>query len=183
MFFRKSSIEPLPVTMSGVRMGERLLQIGVDDAKLIGRLASKVGLSGSAALVVDNEEDAARGRGAASSAGVHMDVVVTTDWSLPFESGSFDLIVVHSRSGWLGGSGPWVLGLRQAHRVLREGGRIVVIESAPRSGLAGLIRRPVVNESYASSGAAEGALRTEGFKPVRLLGEREGYRFTEGMKG
>ena len=31
MFLRKSRIEPLPVTMSAVRMGERVLQIGVDD--------------------------------------------------------------------------------------------------------------------------------------------------------
>ena len=30
--------------------------------------------------------------------------------------------------------------------------------------------------------AAEGALKTEGFKPVRVLGEADGLKFTEGLK-
>ena len=53
MFLRKTKQrDPLPVTMSGVRMGERLLQVGGDAAALAGALAAKVGLSGAAAIVV-----------------------------------------------------------------------------------------------------------------------------------
>ena len=48
MFLRKSRIEPLPVTMSAVRMGERVLQVGLDDPALASTLAGKAGLSGSA---------------------------------------------------------------------------------------------------------------------------------------
>ena len=47
-FLRKSGLEQLPVAMSGVRMGERALQIGIDDRSLAGVIAAKVGLSGSA---------------------------------------------------------------------------------------------------------------------------------------
>ena len=39
-FLRKSTLERLPVVMSGVRMGERALQIGVDDSDLVGAIAA-----------------------------------------------------------------------------------------------------------------------------------------------
>ena len=184
MFFRKPRIEALPVTMAGVRMGERLLQIGVDDAGLVAALASKVGLSGAAAHAVDNERDAARARSAASGAGALVDVQVTPLRALPFEPGSFDLVVIHSLGGLLASMTPEerVGCLQSVHRALRGGGRAVVIEAAPRQGLAALFRGHAVNEHYAAAGGAEGALRAEGFRPVRLLGDREGYRFTEGLK-
>ena len=57
MFFRKSRIEPLPVTMSAVRMGERVLQIGIDDASIASAIAAKVGLSGHAAIIVAEERE------------------------------------------------------------------------------------------------------------------------------
>ena len=50
MFLRKSRLEPLPVTMSAVRMGERVLQVGIDDATIAAAIAAKVGLSGNAAI-------------------------------------------------------------------------------------------------------------------------------------
>ncbi len=40
MFLRKTRIEPLPVTMSAVRMGERVLQIGVDDPAVASAIAA-----------------------------------------------------------------------------------------------------------------------------------------------
>jgi len=64
MFLRKSRVAPLPVTMSAVRMGERVLQVGVDDPAVASAIAAKVGLSGHAALAVADERDAARARGA-----------------------------------------------------------------------------------------------------------------------
>lgn len=188
MFFRKSPLDALsatmPITMTGVRMGERLLQVGVDAPALVGALASKVGLSGVAALAVDNERDAARARAAAAHAGALIDVQVTPLSSLSFAPGSFDLVVVHSGRGWLASMPPdeRVAFLRQIRRVLRDGGRVVVIESVPRGGLAGLLRRRDVNEHYAAAGGAQGALAAEGFKPVRVLAERDGCKFTEGLK-
>jgi len=85
MFLRKSRVEPLPVTMSAVRMGERVLQIGIDDPGLASALAAKVGLSGNAAIVVTDDADAARARTAAASGGVLVDVQVTPLAPLPFE--------------------------------------------------------------------------------------------------
>jgi ubiquinone/menaquinone biosynthesis C-methylase UbiE len=184
MFLRKSRLEPLPITMTGVRMGERLLHIGIDDPDAVGALAKKVGLSGVNALIAHDESSAERARSAAAAAAVLVDVQVAPWRNMPFTAESFDVIVVHSTRGLLASMTPEdrVGTLQEAHRVLRNGGRVIVIESMPRGGLAGLLRGHKVNEHYAAAGGAEGALKAEGFKPVRVLGEVEGYRFTEGLK-
>ncbi len=185
MFFRKARIEPLPITMTGIRTGERLLQIGLDEARLISELASKVGMSGTAAAIVTNDRDAARAKDSAAKAGVLMDVrVVTPLRNLPFEDASFDVIVMHSLNGLLASLAPYtrIRCLEESHRLLRAGGRMVVIEPEPRGGLGGLLRPYPMDAYYSSGGGAVGALKAEGFKPVRILADREGYRFTEGMK-
>ena len=84
-FLRKSNLERLPVAMSGVRMGERALQIGIDDRSLAGAIAAKVGLSGHAALAVADEGKAAHARSAGETAGVLVDVQVTPFAPLPFD--------------------------------------------------------------------------------------------------
>jgi SAM-dependent methyltransferase len=184
MFFRKSTIEPLPITMTGVRMGERVLQIGITDPATVGMLAKKVGMSGLNALAAPNEADATRARHAAAEAAVLIDVQVTP-WrqKLPFEAGTFDLVVVHSDRGLLASLSPEdrVVCLQEARRMLRSGGRIIVIETGERGGLGRLLQGQPADNSYASYGGAEAALKAEGFRPVRVLGEADGYKFTEGL--
>jgi SAM-dependent methyltransferase len=177
-------LEPLPIAMTGVRMGERLLQIGIDDPATVGALAKKVGLSGVNALAAPDEGAARRAEAAAGAAGALIDVQVARWGAFPFEAGTFDVVVVHSARGLLASLRPEdrVACIQEARRMLRQGGRIVVIESAPRGGLAGLLRGHRVNEHYAAAGGARGALTAEGFKPVRILGEAEGYVFAEGLK-
>ena len=72
--------------------------------------------------------------------------------------------------------------LREWHRVLRAGGRVMTIEASPSSGLKSLLRHPHVNESYEASGGVVSSLEAAGFRPVRVLAEREGYKFAEGIK-
>ena len=178
-FLRKSNLERLPVAMCGVRMGERTLQIGIDDSALAGAIAAKVGLSGHAAMALGDETSAARARAAAAAAGALVDVQITALHSLPFEADAFDLVVVHAA-----GSLPRleddaaVAMLRDAHRVLRHGGRIIVIEGSGRRGLG----RWFGAAAAMPASPAIAALSAAGFRPARLLAEREGYRFTEGLK-
>jgi SAM-dependent methyltransferase len=173
MFLRKTRIEPLPVTMSAVRMGERVLQIGVDDAAVVSAIAAKVGLSGHAAIAVTDQRDAARAQSATANAGILVDVNVTPLASLPFDSDAFDLVVVHARHGVASSRES----IREWHRVLRHGGRVMTIEGGPATGLAAMFKTP-----RAPEGDVVAALEAGGFRPVRLLAEREGYRFAEGIK-
>lgn len=178
-FLRKSSLEQLPLVMSGVRMGERALQIGVGDQALAGAIAAKVGLSGHAAMAVSDERQGTKARAAATAAGALVDVQVTALDSLPFADDSFDLVVLHAAAVTVGlADAAAVAILRDSRRVLRSGGRIVTIEHGARPGLMGRLRRP----PRPDEGAAIAALASAGFAVARLLAEREGYRFLEGIK-
>jgi ubiquinone/menaquinone biosynthesis C-methylase UbiE len=184
MFLRKTRIEPLPVTMSAVRMGDRVLQIGADDPAIASTLASKVGLSGYAAIVVLDDASAARARAAASKAGILIDIKVAPAASLPFDGEAFDLVIVHSTHGLVASldTETRTAAMNEWHRVLRHGGRVMTIEPGTVSGLKGLLHRQAGNETREASGGVVGALQTAGFKPVRLLADREGFQLAEGVK-
>lgn len=180
-FRRMRAMDPLQVAMTGVRMGERVLQIGCDDTVLLRGLATKVGLSGASALAVTDEEQAARGRDAAAKAGVLLDLKVGPLAPLDFESGAFDMVVVDDTRGRFAALDATERDgcLREAHRVLRPGGRVEVIERTGGGWFGG--SRQTSGE-YANAGGAEGALGRAGFAPVRQLIEKDGFRFVEGLR-
>ena len=73
--------------------------------------------------------------------------------------------------------------MREWHRVLRPGGRVMTIEAGAASGIKGLA--PTAARQRGVRGVWRryvGALEAAGFRPVRMLAEREGYRFAEGIK-
>jgi SAM-dependent methyltransferase len=185
-FLRKTSLpqEPLPVAMIGARMGERVLQIGVDDVRTVGLIASKPGLSGHAAIAVASESDAARARTATLEAGILADIHTGPLHTSPLADASFDAIVVHSMHGLLSNMEAGERGrmLAGCYRVLRPGGRLLAVEAGPRSGLSAMFASAPAQTPFDQSGGTLAALQTAGFKPVRVLAEREGYKFTEGLK-
>lgn len=184
--FRKSG-EPhaLSVAMTGVRLGDQLLQIGCADPILLGALGSKVGLSGRAAVAVASDGMETRARRGAEKAGVLIDVARTDFRTLPFDDGTFNLVVVDSTEdllGWLSDSDRGVC-VTEALRVLAPRGRIIVIESGRPSGLSSLFRRPPpTNTSYQQAGGSLAALTHGGFRAVRTLAERGGKVFIEGTR-
>jgi ubiquinone/menaquinone biosynthesis C-methylase UbiE len=185
-FLRKVKLdtEPLSIKMSGIRRGERLLQVGIDDPKLLAAMALKIGLSGSTSVAVSDEAAAARARSGAAAAGALVDLHVTDLESLPLADEAFDVVVVHGMSGLLASSEHARRDrlLRETRRVLRHGGRVIVIEAGPKGGLAGLISPYRPDARYEAAGGPVAALQAAGFRPVRVLSERDGHRFTEGMK-
>jgi ubiquinone/menaquinone biosynthesis C-methylase UbiE len=184
MFRRRADPHALIVAMTGVKMGERLLQIGGADRTMLGALAAKVGLSGRAAAVVFGDADAARAQQSAARAGALVDLAVSRDGTMSFEDDGFDLLVIDNTDGVIGAMKPElrVRTLQEARRVLRPGGRIFVIETAERGGLGALFSRAPMNEHYRAGGGSTTALEAEGFRSVRVLAEREGRRFIEGLK-
>jgi hypothetical protein len=187
MFLRRSkqTRDPLAVAMCGVRLGERVLQVGVDDARLVGLIAAKTGLSGSAACVVADAQQASKVKSGADQAGVLIDVAVVPAGMLPHPDGGFDVTVIHSVSGLLASldSPARRTLLHESARVLRAGGRIIVIEPGTRTGLGSMLRPvPSSQAPYDAAGGAVADLKAAGFSAVRELGDREGLRFAEGLK-
>ena len=186
MFLRKSRVQrdPLPVTMSGVKLGERALQIGAGDTRVIGLIAARTGLTGTAAIVLLNDDAAPRIQRAVTDAAALAEVRVVSAAVLPFEDASFDVIVVHdvthtildtdrpTRQHWLA----------ECHRLLRTGGRIVTIERGSPVGLRALFGGSAATSNTGEAPGTEAALGSAGFAPVRVLGDREGLRFVEGFK-
>ena len=176
---RHRQMDPLHVTMTGVRMGERFLQIGCDDASLLGGLAAKVGLSGECAVIAFDEDAAARARSVGEKIGALIDVRVAEPGAFGVDAASVDMVVVDDTRGTFARMRDTdrAAALTAARSALREGGRIEVVERVALKGLlGGHVTRP---ESY----NAEATLTAAGFKPVRMLAEKDGVRFVEGLKG
>jgi hypothetical protein len=172
MFFkfrRMRAMDPLQVAMTGIRMGERYLQIFCSDATLTSGVAQKTGLSGQACLAAGDEREAERAQKAANKAGVLIEVqTLRTPAELPWIGESFDMVVIDNTGGAFSAFADADRNaLASAARgVLRPGGRVELIERD---------RGPQSN--------SETDLRNAGFKPVRTLAEKGGFRFIEGLKG
>ena len=166
--FRKMrAMDPLQVAMTGVRMGERYLQVFCSDAALTRGLATKTGLSGVAALAAADDTQAKHAKKAADKAGVLIDIKITAPTQLSWDPGAFDMVVIDNTGGAFQtlSAADRTACLDEARRVLRDGGRLEFIERD------------------AEPAGAEVLLTAAQFRPVRTLAERDGFRFVEGLKG
>ncbi len=166
--------------MTGVKMGERMAHIGCADGGRLAAIARKVGLSGLAVTFVPDEASAARARKGAAGAGVLVEVKTAPPTRVPASDAAFDLVVVDDTAGLLGtmSASDRIATIREALRILRSGGRVIVLGFAPRGGLGGLLTRAPSAPPF----DPEPALRADGFRSVRRLAERDGLVFVEGIK-
>lgn len=178
-FRRRDDPYTLVVGMTGVKMGDRLVQVGCGDPARLAAIAGKVGLSGRAAAVVPDQPTGTRLEKAASRAGVLVEVTVAPPPRVPVEDGGFDLAIIDDTGGDFTRMNESDRGItiRETARVLRPGGRVMVIGSTPRTGLSAALSRP-----SAPSDDPTPALQANGYRTVRVLAERDGYIFYEGMK-
>jgi ubiquinone/menaquinone biosynthesis C-methylase UbiE len=184
-FRRQDDAFPLVVGMAGVKMGDRLVHIGCANAAQVAAVAGKVGLSGRAVAVVSDQATAASLQRAASRAGVLIETEVAPPDALPVEDTSFDFAIIDDGAGMLGQMSPAQRSatVREAARVLRPGGRIMVIGSTPRTGLGALLSRALLSRAPATPPFDPTAtLQADVFRTVRTLAERDGYVFYEGLK-
>jgi ubiquinone/menaquinone biosynthesis C-methylase UbiE len=179
LFPRRDDPYTLVVGMTGVKMGDRLVQVGCADAARLAAIASKVGLSGRAAAIVADERTGARLEKAASRAGVLVEVTVAPPARVPVEDSEFDLAIIDDTD-----AGFTTMPdadrhdtIRETVRILRPGGRVMVIGSTPRTGLAAALGRPRPVSADPTT-----VLQANGYRTVRVLAERDGYIFHEGMK-
>jgi ubiquinone/menaquinone biosynthesis C-methylase UbiE len=180
-WFRESTLEPLSVSMAGVKLADRVLVVGCSDPRLIAALAAKSGLTGRACAI---DEDARRVEDAGRIAlkeGALVETFTAPLHTMPFEAGSFDVVVLRDVMHALEARAPAVLA--EVLRLLRPGGRCMVIEGSQRRAAGGLSavfgsREP--SEESAESQALNATLKSVGFVAVRTLAEREGLLFVEG---
>lgn len=165
---RAREMDPLHVSMTGVRMGERFLLIGCHDRALLSGLAAKVGLSGSAAVASLDPIDARNAEAVGRKVGALIEIQnIDQGRSWPYPDNQFDMVVVDDTNDTFGGREHKSAILSGARRALRPGGRIEIIGR---------------EKSNVADHDVEKDLVTAGFKPVRLLAERDGFRFVEGLR-
>lgn len=178
---RSGGPRDLELSMAGLKLGKSVLQAHGSDYGLITALAKVVGLSGQAYAVAGTQHDAEAFERGAADAGVLVDVKVAELAALPYDDNCFDLVVIKQVLGGLT-QNDRVRCLQEALRVLKGGGRCLVVDPAMRGGLGALLSRQSLDPRYVEGGGAQRALEHEGFHGTRLLAERDGLRFVEGTK-
>jgi len=184
MFLKRQNPHTLAVSMAGAKMGDRLLQVGCAHGGRLGAVAVKVGLSGRAAAVMPDQASAERARKGGADAGVLVDVDVAPASKLPHGNDAFDLVIADDTGGLFGTmrADERAAAVRELARVLRPGGRVVMIGTAPRAGISAIFSRGESAPLFVSSGDAVKALEADGFRSARIIGEREGLAFVEAIK-
>ena len=165
---RGQSMDPLQVSMTGVRMGERVLQIGCNDKALLAGLAAKVGLSGSTAVAVVEQRQAKLAESIGRKVGALIEVKdIDKGRTWPFDTATFDMVVIDDTDDGFSGFEPPVEILRKGLASLRPGGRIEIVTP--------------INSQRGKFDFTQ-LLTDAGFKPVRVLADVNGLRFVEGLR-
>ena len=173
----------LAVSMTGVKLGDRVAFVGIPDPARTAAIAAKVGLSGRASAVVPDDAAMARVTRAAAQAGVLVEADVADAKALPYGDGEFDLAVADDTGAFFErlAEADRARVARELARILRPGGRVVILGGAEPAGLGKLLAKTPPS-AFVRSGAVNALLSGNGFGIVRTLAEREGLVFVEGLK-
>jgi SAM-dependent methyltransferase len=179
-WFRKPTGESLAVSMSGIKLGDRLLVLGSSDTSLVAALAVKVGLTGRACMLDESETVRAHAAVAVEQEGALIESFTGSLVALPFDDDAFDVVVMRNVLGLLAAD-QQPHAVNEVRRVVRPGGRCIVIDGAGRGGIAALVGVKRPENSY-PEGGAPALLTSAGFRGVRTLAERDGLSFVEGVR-
>ncbi len=165
--------------MTGAKLGDRILVVGCGDPGLIAALAAKAGLSGRTCAVDESPDVAAQAGRIALKEGALVETSSAAPYAVPLEGESFDLVVLRDVVTRDGQSRAPVV--QEAWRLLRAGGRCMVIDTLARGGVTAMLRgRSTVPAESAT--VTIDILKDQGFFAVRTLAERDGLRFVEAVK-
>jgi ubiquinone/menaquinone biosynthesis C-methylase UbiE len=166
------------LAMVGAKPGSTVLLAGGGDPALAAEIALVTGLNGRTLVVDPSVDERARIEAAAARAGALVEIETAPLTKLPAIDAAFDIAVINE----LGDSGvnrDQIV--REATRVVRTGGRVVVIEGKKSAGLRKLWGRGG-DRSTVAGDEIIAWLGAAGLRATRLLGQAEGISYFEGMK-
>lgn len=166
------------LAMVGAKAGSAVVIIGAEDPAFSAEVALVTGLNGRTLIVVASADAQPRVEAAATNAGALVDIETAAPTSLPAADGAFDIAVV---TGLAHISANLDEVVREAARVVRPGGRVVVIHGRKVGGLKKLIGSAAAETDPAGEGIV-GALSRAGLRGTRKLGSEEGISYFEGTK-
>jgi SAM-dependent methyltransferase len=178
---RKSSLESLPVSMAGIKLGDRLLVVGCADPLLIAQLAVKTGLTGRAYAVDERSALVAAAEKVAAREGALIETASAPWTALPVRDNEFDVAIVRDVLPHLTPE-QRASCIREVQRALRPGGRCLVVDGSTRSGFLSRARGAVLPPDYTGPGGLVAVLAGQGLKAARILAERDGLTFAEAVK-
>ncbi len=156
------------VELAGSSAGERVLDVGCGPGSLTVALKASVGPSGSVHGVDASPEMIEVARRNASKAGAEVNFQVGLGEALPFPDGTFDLVVsqlaIHHLPDDLK---PSAFG--EMHRVLKPGGRCLIVDFEPPKSIPGrLVARMVLGSEMMGVNVEDyrTLLENAGFKKV-----------------
>jgi ubiquinone/menaquinone biosynthesis C-methylase UbiE len=166
------------LAMIGAKPGSQVLVLGAGDGHVAAAVAGVTGLNGRT-VVIDPSPDAQTSvERAAAAAGVLIDFQQAALANLPADAALFDIVVVHQRFS-VTTVDPAPL-LAEAVRVVRPGGRVVVIEGTAASGWRERLQRP--RPAAVNGEMIRDLLSAAGLRAARVLAVTDGVTYVEGAK-
>jgi len=115
----------MTISQANVRAGQKVLDVASGTGDLALAFAKKVGPHGKVVMTDINDQMLARGRNRLIDAGYPTQAVVCDAEHLPFPEAEFDLVTV---AFGLRNMTDKAAALKQMHRVLKPGGKLMVLE-------------------------------------------------------
>lgn len=164
-----SGVRRSTVKAARLQAGEAVLDVGCGTGDLTLRAARRVGAEGRAAGIDASPDMVKVARRKAAKKGRDVDFRVAPIEDLPFADGEFDAalssFMIHHLPDDLKLSG-----LAEVRRVLKPGGRLVVVDLKPGKGIVGLLSHLIGHRlpgDYAEQ--LKTTMREAGFEDVELL--------------
>jgi ubiquinone/menaquinone biosynthesis C-methylase UbiE len=165
------------LAMVGARAGDRVLVVGAGDAALPAELARVTGLNGET-RVADHATGAdSRVRTAAARAGTLVEFSPVPPTALALDANSVDIVILNRCLARPDVADP-AAAAAEALRVVKPGGRLIVVEGPQRRGPFGLAR----GGPAAPAGDVLALIERAGGRAGRLLAEAEGVTYFEALK-
>jgi ubiquinone/menaquinone biosynthesis C-methylase UbiE len=167
----------MAVAMVGARGGDRVLVVGTGDAAFATELAQVTGLTGEVRVADDAPDAAARIDAAVRKSGSLVELDAAPATALPFDPGAFDIVVINRRFGDVPDA-ERVRIAAEAVRIAKPGGRIVVIETGPATGLLARFSKP---RAVLAPDLIQRVLTDAGCRATRVLAEAGGAVYVEAL--